>query len=215
VGSRTLRLLRKIEKNADENFSAAAWILERRFPESFSRPEIQLGLTINQTMNNNVLVISVEQAEGLRKRNASLNKELDTLSEAYEAKQKLMSGTGASDQVREVESAASSLVSNSGAIALPPPAGRSKGWWALLASGDGSRAISVEAADYVIAEVLGSARASGVKVDCGEEGVPTLRDVWETLEKACGPSGWAALVKRGSGHPQDGPAGATGRVASA
>ncbi len=37
AGKTALRLLKKIEKNADENFSAAAWLLERRFPESFSR----------------------------------------------------------------------------------------------------------------------------------------------------------------------------------
>ena len=34
-GKTALRLLKKIEKNADENFSAAAWLLERRFPGKF------------------------------------------------------------------------------------------------------------------------------------------------------------------------------------
>ena len=41
VASRAaLRLLGKIEKHSDENFAASAWILERRFPQDSSRPEV-------------------------------------------------------------------------------------------------------------------------------------------------------------------------------
>src|SRR5215470_9992519 len=43
-GKMALRLLSKIEKQADENFAAGAWILERRFVETFARPEVQLNL---------------------------------------------------------------------------------------------------------------------------------------------------------------------------
>ncbi len=84
-GKTALRLLKKIEANADENFSAAAWLLERRFPESFSRPEIQLGLTVNNQVTNQTIVISAEQAENLGRRNATLNKELDALALNHEA----------------------------------------------------------------------------------------------------------------------------------
>jgi hypothetical protein len=51
AGKTALRLLKKIEKCADENFSAAAWILERRFPSDFSRPEVQLNLIQQNNVN--------------------------------------------------------------------------------------------------------------------------------------------------------------------
>jgi hypothetical protein len=51
AGKTALRLLKKIEANAEENFSAAAWILERRFPTDFSRPEVQLNLIQQANIN--------------------------------------------------------------------------------------------------------------------------------------------------------------------
>ena len=45
--------LSKIERQARDNFAAAAWILERRFPELFSRREVQL--TLSNTTNHNAL----------------------------------------------------------------------------------------------------------------------------------------------------------------
>jgi hypothetical protein len=44
TGKMALRQLAKIEKQADENFSAAARILERSFGENFARPEIQFNM---------------------------------------------------------------------------------------------------------------------------------------------------------------------------
>jgi hypothetical protein len=198
-----LWLLKKIEKNADENFSAAAWMLERRFPDTFSRPEIQLGVAmqINSTANH-VLTITAEQAENLSKRNSVINKQLDEVAKEYESRRG--SGDGATEMIREVESS-SSLVENTDAITLPPAAGRTPGWWKTLSSGDGSRAITEAAAEFVLkdiaSEVLGSARGSGVRGEWDSD-VPALSDLWEALESACGPAGWAALVARGS-RPQD------------
>jgi hypothetical protein len=40
-GRMALRLLGKIEKHAEEFFAPAAWMLERRFPGDFARPEVQ------------------------------------------------------------------------------------------------------------------------------------------------------------------------------
>ena len=57
------RLLAKIERQARNNFVAAAWILERRFPELFSRPEVQLNLSNTTNHNALTLTISVEEAE--------------------------------------------------------------------------------------------------------------------------------------------------------
>ena len=63
AGKTALRLLKKIEARAEDNFSAAAWMLERRFPDSFSRPEVQVGIQNNVMMsgNNGVNGISLEQ----------------------------------------------------------------------------------------------------------------------------------------------------------
>ena len=79
-GKTALRLLKKIEKNADENFSAAAWLLERRFPESFSRPEIQLSQTLNrQEISFNSLVITAETAGALSARSAPIQAKVSQL----------------------------------------------------------------------------------------------------------------------------------------
>lgn len=200
-------------------WEALAWALERAHCAEFSRPEIQLhqlNTQINQT--NNTIVITAEQASHLKERNQRLDKQLDEISAAFESKQKQLKGTG-DGVIREVESAGvSSLVESDSVIALPPQPGRTSGWWSQLTSGDGSRSISASAADYVLktiaTDVMGSARASGVRVEWDSD-VPALRDLWEALESACGPNGWAALVARGSNRSQEAPPGSTGRAASA
>jgi hypothetical protein len=58
-----LRLLGKIEKQADQNFAAASWILERRFPEIFSRPEVQLNLIQQNNLTENHLTITISPEE--------------------------------------------------------------------------------------------------------------------------------------------------------
>ena len=56
------RLLSKIERQASNNFAAAAWILERRFPELFSRPEVQLS--VSNTTNHNAPTLTISQCLG-------------------------------------------------------------------------------------------------------------------------------------------------------
>jgi hypothetical protein len=62
-GKMALRLLGKIEKQADENFSAAAWLLERRFVEVFARPEVQLNLI--QQNNTTVNTLPSQEIRGI------------------------------------------------------------------------------------------------------------------------------------------------------
>lgn len=45
---RRIALLRKIEAAADRNWMAAAWILEREFPEMYAKPEVRLRLAGNE-----------------------------------------------------------------------------------------------------------------------------------------------------------------------
>jgi len=58
-----LRLLSKIEKQADVNFASAAWLLERRWPELFSRPEVQLNLIQQNNLTENHLSITISPEE--------------------------------------------------------------------------------------------------------------------------------------------------------
>jgi hypothetical protein len=58
-----LRLLGKIEEQATDNFAAASWILERRFPELFSRPEVQLNLIQQNNTTVNALSITIAREE--------------------------------------------------------------------------------------------------------------------------------------------------------
>src|SRR5215470_12072855 len=63
-----MRLLGKIEAQATNNFSACAWILERRFPELFSRPEVQLNLQTNVVQNNLTITIAPQEAKEIEAR---------------------------------------------------------------------------------------------------------------------------------------------------
>jgi hypothetical protein len=168
--------------------------LERGFPNSFARPEFQLGVQVNQTTNN-TLVITAEVANELERRNALIEKELEEVMRAHEAKRSLpREGTNGS-QIREVEAE----LMSSGTITLPPPISRHSNWWASLSRGDGNRRITVEAATFIIKTIAVDAlgpRAVGLKIDL-DNGDQTLRDVWDALESLCGPSGWQALTRRG------------------
>jgi hypothetical protein len=77
------RLLSKIERQARNNFAAAAWILERRFPELFSRPEVQLS--VSNTANHNALslTISLEEAERLEAESAPIREAARQMIEQY------------------------------------------------------------------------------------------------------------------------------------
>ena len=84
VASRAaLRLLSKIEKHADDNFAASAWILERRFPQDFSRPEVQLNLQTNIVQNNLSISISLAEAEEIESRAAPVREHVGQLMADY------------------------------------------------------------------------------------------------------------------------------------
>jgi hypothetical protein len=158
------------------------------------------------------LVISAEVHERLQQRNKRIDAELDKISAAHEAKQKLLNGTGP-DVIREVEGDCSLV--HPGPITLPGVALRTSSWWKMLASGDAGAQISVEAAQYIIktisVDALGAQRASQVKVNL-DGSTLALRDVWDAVQ---GFGGWEALIARGSSDPLAGPCNSAGRVASA
>jgi hypothetical protein len=67
---------RKVTLKTDENFSAAAWMLERRFPESFARPEIQLASHNVTVHSQQVLTVSSDVLKEIEARSAPVQKEV-------------------------------------------------------------------------------------------------------------------------------------------
>jgi hypothetical protein len=83
-GRMALRLLAKIERQADENFSAAAWMLERRFVETFARPEIQLMAAQHHTTVNSLSInISAAEAQALEDRIKPVRKTVAALFDTF------------------------------------------------------------------------------------------------------------------------------------
>jgi hypothetical protein len=78
------RLMGKIERQANQNFAAAAWILERNFPADFSRPEIQHQISTHHTVVNSLAItVSPDQAQQLAARAESTNKTVAGLFAAW------------------------------------------------------------------------------------------------------------------------------------
>jgi hypothetical protein len=63
----TISRLKRIDKHGDETFAALAWLLERQHPSEFSRPEVQLGIAIQNNMSSangkNFEIVVVEDLE--------------------------------------------------------------------------------------------------------------------------------------------------------
>src|SRR5215470_17018458 len=78
-----MRLLGKIEAQATNNFSACAWILERRFPELFSRPEVQLNLQTNVVQNNLTIIIAPEEVREIEAQAAPVREKVRRMLETY------------------------------------------------------------------------------------------------------------------------------------
>jgi hypothetical protein len=193
VQAKFRKILEAGNRETPGSWQALAWALERGYSSEFARPEIQLNQINNsQTNVNTGIVITAEVADKLQRRNAAIEKEIDGLMKAHEAKRGLASVTGR-DQIREVEAE----LMSSAAITLPPPSERHPSWWAMLSRGDGHRPITPEAAKYIVQAVatdtLGAARASGLRIDL-DGGDLSLSDVWAAVQSF---GGWLALVKRG------------------
>ena len=71
---------RKKIYRGEPGWQGAAWMLERKYPGQLSKPEVQLSLNTDARVTNNTLVITAEQAQGLKNRNAILDEALSKLS---------------------------------------------------------------------------------------------------------------------------------------
>ena len=73
------RPFRKKIYQGEPGWQGAAWMLERKYASQLSKPEVQLSLNTGASVTNNTLVITAEQAQGLRNRNANLDEALAKL----------------------------------------------------------------------------------------------------------------------------------------
>jgi hypothetical protein len=201
AGKTALEIMKRIRQHGEESFQPLAWMMERRYPDCFGRPEVQLnmGLQVNGQQINNTLVISAEVAEKLEKRARKMTAEVDALIEAQQAKRQALYGADNLQPSRtEPRVIETEVVSNQ--ITLPPEAQRTPFWWRQLSRGDGMRVISYEAAIHAIetvtVKVFGIGRASRMQIEF-DDSQPKLRDVHAAIEQICGPKGWEALVELG------------------
>ena len=177
------------------DWKAVAWQLERSFPSEFSRPEIQLGIQINNSQTvNQTLVITAEMATQIQSRVERVDATIEKLLAARTAAQKSPAIGTNGDDIREVET---SLVL--GMIVMP--AGTpSAGWWGQLVRGDNmrevERATAIKIVRQILSDVFGQLRSQNTSVEFAPGAPILLRDVHAELESLCGAHGWAALVKR-------------------
>jgi hypothetical protein len=204
-GKMALRLLAKIEKQADENFSAAAWMLERRFGESFARPEIQFNMLTqnNVTHDHLTIVISPEEAKELNARGEETREKVRAMFAEYQQRRGNGNGNGAGSKIVEV---AAEVVKKPADLAKPADPGpitrqagdeKSSVFWALFASGTGDRPVVRDTAVFVIRQILsetiGPHRVG--KVEFLTETV-TVSDILSILENRAPGSAWQLIQKK-------------------
>jgi hypothetical protein len=186
-------------KTSAPNWQAIAWSLERSFPSEFARPEVQLGVAINNTTNNTALVITTSQAEEFEKRSAAINAEIDGLlaerEKRFASHHPIDSLPERRAQVRDVKT---EIVASE--ITLPPEDQRTASWWRSLTRGSSDRAISAQAAlfvvETVVIKIFGVVRAAKMEIAFDEE-QPKLCDVHSAITELCGSQGWQVLVELG------------------
>ena len=188
-------LLDTIKEARHQNWQAAAFLLERRWPRHYGRAEAQLNFevaiqnNINTQTVNNTLVVTAEVAGEIGSRVREVDAKIERLLKDKRG------GNGATD-FPEVPTVVHATVS----APITKPVGEpSPGWWAQLSQGDNSRTIAKEAAVFVcgtlVREVLGGLASQSTTVEFNSE-VITLRDLHAAIQDLMGSEGWSALVKK-------------------
>jgi hypothetical protein len=198
VASRAaLRLLGKIEKHADENFAASAWILERRFPQAFSRPEVQLNLQTNVVQNNLSITISSEEVRAIEAEAAPVREKVREMMATYRAG--LGNGDGHGERTVDVEAEAVKP-EELAPIVRKEGDQNSSAFWALFAGGTGERPVEKSTAIFVVKAIVDETVGRGI----GNQAIvafkserTTVADVLAVIDRLCGgPAGWQHLQRK-------------------
>ncbi|PYK18093.1 MAG: hypothetical protein DME55_07690 [Verrucomicrobia bacterium] len=202
-----LRLLGKIEKQADQNFAASSWILERRFPEIFSRPEVQLNLIQQNNTVENSLVINITGTDAARieAQAEPIRAEVAAMFEQYRP----LSG-GGENAAHEVEAepvAEQPLPkvadSDQGRVITHRDGDEnSQAFWRILVSARPERLIAKDTAEFAVRTLLSQTlgyKAHRMEIDFGGDPV-TLEEMFSRLEELCGGSSCWQAAQRLAGY---------------
>jgi hypothetical protein len=194
-----LRLLGKIEKQATNNFAACSWILERRFPELFSRPEVQLNLIQQNNVTENHLSITISSQE-VREIEAQAEPVREKVRKMVEAYRPGAVGNGNGSGERAVDIPPSPVEKPTEDLAPITTKKDKPEFWFLFASGSGERAVSKEVAIYVASTIVNETvgRGLGQQAIVAFKSEPiTVADVLAVIERLCGgPAGWQHLQRK-------------------
>ena len=100
-----VRLWNKIEEQTDVTFASAAWLMERRWPELFSRPEVQLNLIQQNNVTENHLSITISEKE-IRGIEAEAAPSRERVRKMFEAYRPALRGNGNGEGQRNVDAQA-------------------------------------------------------------------------------------------------------------
>jgi hypothetical protein len=198
-GQTALRLLKKIEAQGKENFSACAWLLERRFSGSFSQPKTQLNLAIqnNVTKNNLTVTVTNVEASAIEAQATPIREEVRKMYERYRP-----SELGNGEKVRPIveesvpqaaEPAQSSVITHKDGDE------KRKEFWRALVNAHPENFVARETAVFVVRSILmpltGYKRRL-LEIDFANHPT-TVEDLFTRLEQLAGPVGWQLAHKLG------------------
>jgi hypothetical protein len=196
-----LRLWNKIEEQADVTFASAAWLMERRWPELFSRPEVQLNLIQqnNTTLNALSITISKDEIREIEEQAEPARAKVREMFAAY--RPTLGNGNGDSGKrTVDVEVLPSVKPEDLTPISRKEGEENSATFWNQFASGALERPVDKATAIYVaktiVDEVLGVGRGNQAIVSFKQEPI-AVADVISVIERLCGgPAGWQHLQRK-------------------
>jgi hypothetical protein len=198
VADCALRRLQGVERHGKENFAALCWLLERRHPELFGRPEIQLNMiSQNNTVENHLLIhITGTEATAIELQAQPVR---DAVGEMFRQYRPTGNGEG---RVHNIEATPVSEV-----VREPPPIthrgdsdAQNPLFWRTLVSSSPESKITKTTAVFVIRTLLLQTlgfKANRITVNFADDPV-TLGDMFGLLEKLGGPAGWQLAQKLGA-----------------
>jgi hypothetical protein len=203
-----MRLLGKIEKHATDNFAAASWMLERRFPELFSRPEVQLHMIQQNNVieNNLTITISAEEVKQIEDAASPERESVRTMFEEYQARRGSGTGNGNGQKQRILDVQAAEVkpaeaVKPENLAPITTKADKPEFWFQFV-SGSGERTVSKEVAIYVAATIVNEAvtpygRGNQAITAFKTEPI-SISDVLAVIDRLCegSPAGWQLLQRK-------------------
>src|SRR5262249_40421354 len=193
-----LRLLEKIEAHGKEGFAPLAWLLERRFPNDFSRPEVQLNLIQQNNVTENHLTLSVTLTES-QQIEAVAEPVRQSVRELFAKYKPALRGNGNGEGQRTVDVQAE--LANKPEDLAPITTKEDKPeFWFQFASGSGERAVSKAVAIHVALTIVNETVGRGIgnqAIVAFKSEEPTVADVLAVIERLCGgPAGWQHLQRK-------------------